>query len=81
MLTVQIMILTVMASLFAVILLVYIQYFIAKEFYKVAQIKGYDDKKYLWIPFLLSFAGYLLVISLPVKNIDKSKDIDELPEI
>lgn len=45
-----------------------IQFFIATEFYNVANEKGYDSKKYLWIPFLFGIVGYLLVIALPNKK-------------
>ena len=42
-----------------------ISYFVAKEFYKAAVAKGWPQKKYFWLCFLLTFAGYLLVVSLP----------------
>ena len=68
------------------ILLLWILYLIAKEFYKVAQAKGYSEKKYLWLPFLLGIIGFLLVIALPDRgNIPRSEPIlkanDELPDL
>ena len=58
-------------------------YFVAKEFYKTAAMKGWDSKKYFWISFLLFFVGYILVAALPDRG---GKDMsafhsDDLPEI
>jgi hypothetical protein len=39
--------------------------YVAKEFYKAAVARGWPEKKYFWICFLLPPAGYLLVIALP----------------
>lgn len=59
---------TIVTILFAVAVAFIIQYLIAVEFYKVASEKGYNSKKYLWLPFFFGLVGYLLVIALPVKN-------------
>lgn len=53
-----------------------IDYLIAKEFYLVAEAKGYADKKYLWISFLLTFIGYLLVIALPNRGIGNAENVN-----
>lgn len=63
---IKLMMTILILSIIAVVLA--IQFFIATEFYKVAKEKGYDSKKYLWIPFLFGIVGYLLVIALPNKN-------------
>ena len=42
-----------------------ISYYLAKEFYKASVARGWPEKKYFWICFLLPIAGYLLVIALP----------------
>ena len=68
------------------ILLLWIAYLIANEFYKVAQEKGYSEKKYLWLPFLLGVIGFLLVIALPDRgNTSHHASIveanDELPDL
>ncbi len=42
-----------------------ISYFLAGEFYKAAVARGWPQKKYFWICFLLPVAGYILVASLP----------------
>ncbi len=42
-----------------------VSWFAAKEFYKAAVARGWPQKKYFWICFLLPILGYLLVIALP----------------
>lgn len=43
----------------------WICYLVAKEFYKIAEMKGHAESKYLWISFFLSVVGWMLVIALP----------------
>lgn len=43
----------------------WICYLVAKEFYKIAEMKGHSESKYLWISFFLSVVGWMLVIALP----------------
>lgn len=43
----------------------WICYLVAKEFYKIAEMKGFPESKYLWIPFFLGIVGWMLVIALP----------------
>jgi len=38
---------------------------VAREFYKAASAKGWNQIKYFWLSFLLGPSGYLLVIALP----------------
>ena len=68
-----------------VIVVLLISFFVSNEFYKVAVMKGYDEGKYLWIPFFFGVAGYLLVVALPdrvAKNTKAEKNtIDEIPEL
>jgi hypothetical protein len=65
--------------LVAVILSILIDYFIAKEFYIAAQAKGFYEKKYFWICFILTAVGYLLVIALP-NRVDAQKEANnDLP--
>ena len=45
-----------------------IMYLIAAEFYKIAEDKGYHEKKYLWLSFFFGPVGYLLVVALPDRN-------------
>lgn len=64
----------------ASIILLIIQYLVAKEFYNVAVAKGYTETKYLWISFLLGMVGYLLVIALPVRETSSSANTTVLTE-
>lgn len=66
-----------------------LNFFVSNEFYKVAVMKGYDEGKYLWIPFFFGVAGYLLVVALPdraarkenVSGVVNTKPVDEIPEL
>lgn len=60
---------------------IWIDYLIAKEFYISAQQKGYSEKKYLWLCFLLGVIGYLLVIALPDRGNVQQTTSDELPDL
>lgn len=55
-----------MLVLLVVLLVVF--YLIAREFQRVAEMKGYQSKKYFWICFFCGLAGYLLVIALPERG-------------
>lgn len=40
-------------------------WYLAFEFNKIAQLKGYNSPKYFWVCLLLGLPGWLLVIALP----------------
>lgn len=58
-------------------------YYVAKEFYKAAVMKGRSEKKYFWLCFVLTLAGYLLVAALPDRGgaAMTSLESDDLPEL
>lgn len=58
-----------------------INYFIAREFENAAIDKGYSEKKYFWICFLLGLPGYLLVIALPDSSKNTNTTIGKLPNL
>ena len=60
-----------------------VSYFVAQEFYKAAVAKGWPQKKYFWLCFLLTGAGYLLVLALPDRggSAQESFTSDDLPEL
>lgn len=71
-------------GLLCVAIWLFVWYLIAKEFYKIAVMKGHDDKKYLWWTFWLEIVGMLMVIALPdrAESTSVSKSFkDELPEL
>ena len=75
----------VLLIIICIIVGIYVDYWISKQFYEVARFKGYEEKKYLWISFFFNIVGYLLVIALPSKSIsvsnNKKNTSDELPEL
>ena len=73
--------LIILLSLLMAILVLWVDYLIAKEFYKAAQYKGYSEKKYLWICFWLGVVGYLLVVALPDRGASINVVSDELPDL
>lgn len=71
-----------------IIVALIIQYFIAREFQRIAELKGHYEKRYFWITFFLWIVGMLLVIALPdLKNREllqtghTGSSDDSLPEI
>lgn len=56
---------TVFLILIGAAVALWIYYLVAKEFYKIAEMKGHAESKYLWISFLLGVVGWMLVIALP----------------
>ena len=73
--------LIVFSILLAAVIVFWIDYLIAKEFYAVAQTKGHFHKKYFWICFLLGVIGYLLVIALPDRSNESNLTGDDLPDL
>lgn len=49
-------------------IVLFIEYLIAKEFYSIAQMKGFNETRYFVYPFLLGIPGKLVVIALPDKR-------------
>ena len=58
-------------------------YFIAKEFRRIAAMKGHDEERYFWWTFLFGPVGMMMVIALPAGAAVPEKDVydDEIPEI
>lgn len=74
----------IVCILLFVAVFIILNFFVAREFYRAAVMKGWSEKKYFWIPFFLSFAGYILVAALPDRggNADISAIIsDDLPDM
>lgn len=58
-------------------------YFVAEEFYKVAAMKGWPQKKYRIMALLLWIIGYLLIVALPDRTGESMTAVisDDLPEL
>ena len=56
--------------------------YVAKEFRRIAAMKGHDEARYFWWTFLVGPVGMLMVVALPNKNKPAEAVVsDELPEI
>ena len=67
--------------LVALVIVIWIDWYLAKQFYEAAKAKGHYEKRYFWICFLLTWAGYLLVIALPDRGNQNPVISDELPDL
>jgi len=76
--------LSIILAVLAVIVVLTAHWFVAREFYKAAAMKGWNEKKYLWLAFLLWAVGYMLIIALPDRAGEASAPVimsDDLPEL
>jgi ABC-type Fe3+ transport system permease subunit len=68
--------------LIGIVVALWLNWFIAKQFYEVAQEKGFYDSKYQWICFLFGAAGWIMVCALPDRgNTTVPVTSDELPDL
>lgn len=71
--------------LLMLVLGIVIAWFAAKEFYEIATMKGYPEKKYFWWCFFVGLVGWPMVIALPdraSKTYESSTvDTNELPDL
>lgn len=49
--------------------LFYIYVYICNQFKAAAADKGYEGRRFFWLPFFFSFIGFLLVVALPNKKL------------
>lgn len=54
--------------LVVILFLLWLDWYMAQQFYIAACDKGYNERKYFWICFWLVAAGWLLVVALPDKS-------------
>ena len=64
--------------LLGIIIVLIIDYAIAKQFEDIAEMKGHEGSTYFWFTFLTGVAGMLMVIALPVETKDENHKT-ELP--
>ncbi len=67
----------------AIVLILLIDFLVAREFYLTAAMKGWDSKKYFFYAFFLTLVGYLLVLALPDRGSSAAGSYDsrDLPEL
>jgi hypothetical protein len=58
-----------------------VDYLLAKEFQAAALAKGYAQKKYFWLCFLLGMMGYILVVALPDRGNTHKAMEETLPDL
>ena len=65
------------------IALLVLDYFVAREFYLAAAMKGWASKKYFFFAFFLLVIGYLLIIALPDRGSVAAGSFEsrDLPEL
>ena len=54
--------------LLLIIVALVIDYFIAKKFEEIAEMKGHIGSTYFWFTFLFGVAGMLMVVALPIQT-------------
>lgn len=74
------------ANIYTLIFLLFllaVHFFVAAEFYRVAVMKGWSEKKYLIMAIFLWVIGYMLIIALPDRGGygRKAVESDDLPDI
>jgi len=62
----------VILGIVALVVGIMVARYIANCFYEIACMKGFHDRCYFWIPFLLGIVGYLLVVALPDRKQEKT---------
>ncbi len=64
--------LIILGSLVVLAIILAIDYAIAKIFCKIADEKGYEGRKFFWWIFLFGIIGYLMVIALPDRGVQRT---------
>lgn len=62
---IQALALPIVVGVISLSLAIAVSVFLAACFYEIACEKGFEERRYFWIPFLFGLVGYLLVIALP----------------
>lgn len=47
---------------------IFFSWIIAGYFRNIARMKGHNEERYFWVPFVFTIAGYFLVVALPDRN-------------
>lgn len=76
--------LIILGSLIVLGLLIWLLVSIAREFQRIAAMKGHPEKRYFWWTLFLGMVGMMMVAALPNNASKPQQDNaadDELPEI
>jgi hypothetical protein len=76
--------LIVLGILVAAGLLIWLQICVAKEFQRIAVMKGHTEKSYFWWTLFLGMVGMMMVVALPSNRTEAQQEKaadEELPEI
>lgn len=70
----------VLLVLLGIVLVFLLLYFVAKEFDRIAAMKGHNDRRYFWWTFLFGIVGMLMVIALPdLRKESRQTDVQPTP--
>ena len=73
--------LSILMALVVLAAVLWLDWYLAGQFYAAVVAKGYEDKKYFWLCFLLGAIGYLLVVAMPDRGNVPATAADELPDL
>lgn len=59
-------------SLVSLVVMLLVTHYVANTFYNIACEKGWDERKFYWLSFLLGAVGWLAVAALPDRNPPKT---------
>lgn len=58
----------IVISLVILALAIWVLHYVASQFQRVAREKGWDERKFYWLSFLMGAVGWMLVVALPDRN-------------
>ena len=76
--------LIILGILIGAILLIWLLISVAREFQRIAALKGHTEKRYFWWTLFLGMVGMMMVVALPDRAAEKAAanaPNDELPEL
>ena len=65
--------------LVGIIIVLVIDYIIAKQFEDIAEMKGHVGSTYFWFTFIFGIVGMLMVIALPIQTKSEACKTTTLP--
>lgn len=59
------------------VFLIWLNWFIAKQFSDIAAEKGFLERRNFWIPFFFEMVGYIMVVAMPDRGEQTTQVSDE----